>query len=88
MVGAVVYLLCAATALACAGLLLRGYGRSGARLLLWAGLCFAGLTLNNVMLFVDKVVVADVDLSTWRALPALAGTLVLVYGLIWEETKA
>ncbi len=85
---ATVYVLSALISLACATLLLRSFVQTRAALLFWAGLCFAGLTLNNVMLFVDKVVVADVDLSTWRALPALAGTLVLVYGLIWEETKA
>ena len=56
-------------------------------LLFWAGLCFVGLSLNNVMLFVDKVLVTDVDLSTWRALPALVGMLLLVYGLVVEETQ-
>jgi hypothetical protein len=56
-------------------------------LLFWAGLCFVGLTLNNVILFVDKVVVTDVDLSTWRTLPALAGMLLLVFGLVWEERQ-
>jgi hypothetical protein len=45
------------------------------------------LTLNNVVLFVDKVVATDVDLSTWRSLPALAGMLLLVLGLLWEETR-
>ena len=47
-----------------------------------------GLTLNNVMLFVDKVVVTNVDLSTWRTLPALAGMLLLVLGLVWDERQA
>ena len=51
-----VYALCALTSLACAALLLRGYVRSRVRLLLWSGLCFAFLFLNNVLLFVDKVV--------------------------------
>jgi hypothetical protein len=37
---------------------------------------------------VDKVVVTDVDLSLWRTIPALAGTLALVLGLLWEETRA
>ena len=84
---AAVYILSALISLACAVLLLRSFARTRAGLLFWAGLCFAGLTLNNVMLFVDKVVVSDTDLSTWRALPALAGTLLLVYGLVWEETQ-
>ena len=82
-VGSIVYALCALTSIACAVLLLRGYRRSGVRLLLWSGLCFAGLALNNVLLFID-VRVVDVDLSLWRTIPAVAGVIVLLYGLIWE----
>jgi len=43
--GAVIYSLCALTALACAILLLQAYRRGGYRLLLWSGLCFVGLTV-------------------------------------------
>lgn len=82
--GPAVYLLCAATALACAVLLLRAYGRSHARLLLWAGLCFLGLTLNNAFVFVDLVLVPSVDLFTWRNVAALVGVGTLLYGLIWD----
>ena len=79
-----VYTLCALTSLACAVLLLRGYASSRARLLLWAGLCFAGLAANNVLLLIDKRVVPTMDLSMWRSLPALAGVALLLYGLVWE----
>ena len=79
-----VYALCALTSTACALLLLRGYLRSRFRLLLWSGLCFAGLALNNVILFVDKQVVPDVDLSVWRSLPAVAGIALLLYGFVWD----
>lgn len=80
-----VYVLCAATSLACAVLLLRGYARTGTRLLLWSGLCFAGLALNHVVLVVDLMIIGpDVDLSTWRLAPAAAGMLLLLYGLVWE----
>ena len=79
-----VYLLCAATALACSVLLLRGYGRTGARLLLWSGLCFAALTLENVILFADLVVFPDTDLAAVRTAAALSGALMLLYGLVWE----
>jgi len=61
-----VYVLCALTSLACTALLLRSYAETRVRLLLWSGLCFAGLALNNVILFVDKVVAPDVDLSLVR----------------------
>jgi heme/copper-type cytochrome/quinol oxidase subunit 4 len=80
-----VFALCALTSIACATLLLRGYARSRARLLLWSGLCFVGLALNNVLLFVDMRVVSQTDLSVWRTLPALFGLVVLVYGLVWES---
>ena len=79
-----VYLLCALTSGGCAVLLLRAYARSRTRLLLWCALCFVGLALNNVLLFTDLVLVPDVDLSVIRQLPALAGVMVLVYGLIWD----
>lgn len=78
-----VYLLCAATSLACAALLLRGYARSGPRLLLWSGLCFAGLALENVFLFLDVIIFPEINLAAWRSLPALAGLLLLLYGLVW-----
>jgi uncharacterized protein DUF5985 len=81
-----VYILSALISLASAVLLFRSFARTRASLLFWAGLCFAGLTLNNVLLFVDEVV-ADADLSSWRTLPALGGMLALVYGLVWEETQ-
>jgi hypothetical protein len=79
-----VYALCALTSTACAVLLLRGYARSHFRLLLWSGLCFVGLALNNILLVVDKQVVPDVDLSAWRTLPALAGVALLLYGFVWD----
>jgi len=80
-----IYLLCAATALACAGLLLRGYGRTRHRLLLWSGLCFLGMFLNNIVLILDRLVFPDRDLSTWRLGLALLALLPMLYGLIWED---
>ena len=80
-----VYLLCAATSSLCAVLLFRAYAGTGTRLLLWSGLCFTGLALNNGVLVVDLLVVPDVDLSTWRLVPAVLGVALLLYGLIWES---
>ena len=80
----VIYVLCALTSLACAVLLLRGYARSRQRLLLWSGLCFVGLALNNVLLIVDVRVVPAMDLSVIRMLPALAGVALLIYGFVWD----
>ena len=81
---AIIYSLCALTALGCAVLLLRGYKRSRYRLLLWSGLCFLLLAANNVLLLLDKIVVTGTDLALVRALTALAGLGFLLYGLIWE----
>lgn len=79
-----VYLLCAATALACGALLLRGFYRTQSRLLLWCGLCFLCLTGENVILFVDRILVPEVNLLLIRRGFALGGVIVLLYGLVWE----
>jgi hypothetical protein len=81
----IVYLLCAATSLLCAVLLFRGYARTGVRLLFWSSLCFAGLMLDNLMLYIDLQVVRDINLEVWRKLPGLIGISLLVYGLVWES---
>lgn len=79
-----VYILCAAASLTCTVLLLRAYRRGGARILLWSGLCFAALTVNNILLFMDKVIVPGTELWLARSIAATAGLLVLLYGLIWD----
>jgi hypothetical protein len=79
------FLLCAATCVLCAVMLFRAYFRQRDRLLLWSGICFAGLVVENVMLYIDVVVVPGVDLSLWRKLPGLAALAVLVVGLIWDS---
>jgi hypothetical protein len=77
----VAYVLCALTALICAALLLRGYWRSGAALLLWCGLFFVAMTIENVVLFIDLVMVPHIDLLLLRQTIAFVGTILLVYGL-------
>jgi hypothetical protein len=81
-----VYLLCSATSLLCLLLLIRAYQRSGVKLLLWSALCFVGLALNNLLLFIDVVVLpSSVDLMPLRQLTALGAVAVLLYGFIWES---
>ena len=80
-----VYLLCAATSSLCAVLLYNGYRTSRTRLLFWSSLCFIGLALNNVLLFLDLVVVASVDLSLVRTAVATGAMLSLCLGLVWES---
>ena len=79
-----VYLLCLATSVLCAVLLIRSYRRSRTKLLLWSALCFVGLAANNLFLFVDAVVLPTVDLRALRHLSSLAAIAVLVYGFVWE----
>lgn len=80
-----VYVLCALTSATCMGMLVRGYLRRKVRLLLWSSLCFAGLTVNNLVLLFDLIIFPRVDLAVIRSVPALLGLLVLLYGLIWES---
>lgn len=80
-----IYTLDALTALLCTILLLRAYLRGRYRLLLWSGLCFAALTMNNVLLVLDKIVFLEVDLAPLRAAVALAAMAILLYGMIWDS---
>lgn len=82
---AVIYLLCALTALSCCVLLFRSWKRTHVALLFWSALCFAGLSVNNVLLVLDKLVLSDVNLNWPRLLAALVSVLLLLFGLIWEE---
>jgi hypothetical protein len=81
----VIYTLDALTALLCTVLLLRAYLHGRYRLLLWSGICFAGLTLNNVLLVLDKLMLPDIDLSPLRSAVALAAMAILLYGMIWDS---
>lgn len=79
------YLLCAVTSVACAILLLRGYRTNRARLLYWSAWCFGALSLNNILLFVDLIVVPDLSLALVRSSVALVGMVLLLFGLVWES---
>lgn len=78
------YLVAVLTCLACTVLLFRGYAGSGARLLLWSALCFVFLTVNNVLLFFDLAVFAELDLRPYRLAAALVGLVFLLYGFLFE----
>ena len=80
-----IYALCTLTSLTCAWLLLRSFMHNKYRLLFWSGLCFVGLSANNLLVVLDKLVFPSVDLLTWRLMAALVSVLLLLYGLIWED---
>ncbi len=81
---ALVYLLCIATSITCLVLLVRGYRRSGVKLLFWSALCFVGLALNNLFLFLDAIVFPDINFMPMRNLSTFLALVVLLYGFIWD----
>jgi hypothetical protein len=85
MMAAAIYTLCALTSILCFVLLWRSWRQSGSRLLFWSALCFAALSVNNVILVLDTLVFTEVDLGVWRLGAGLVAVLLLLYGLVWEE---
>ena len=79
------YIVTIVTTLTCAVLLLRAYFRVRNRLLLWSGLCFIGLTIDNVLVFADIVVFPALDLFTYRLASAAIAISLLLFGLVWER---
>jgi hypothetical protein len=83
-----VYLLCFGASLTCALLLLAAYARDRSSLLLWACLGFVGLTLNNLLLVIDLVVLPiGVDLWAVRQVSAAASIGIFLYGFLWKEGR-
>jgi hypothetical protein len=86
MAALIIYSLCALTSIMCLILLWRSWRASGARLLFWSALCFAGLSVNNVLLVLDRIVwPVEVDLTMARLLSALASVAMMLFGLVWAE---
>lgn len=80
-----VYMSAAVLSAACAIMLFRGYGRNRVHLLFWSALCFLGLALNNILLFVDRIILPNsIDLSLPRGLTGVAAMALLIYGLVRE----
>ena len=79
-----VYLLCFVTSLTAMLLLVRSYAQRRTRLLLWSALAFVALAVNNLLLFLDVVILPDVDLRALRDVSALAAVALLLYGFTWE----
>lgn len=82
--GTLVYILCAATSTLCAFMLLKSFVQTKTRLLLWSGICFSLLALANAVLYVDLLVIPQVDLSPLRNFLTAVGSIILLFGLIWE----
>ena len=84
---AAVFILCFLTSGACAFLLARNYRRTGTRLLMWSALCFGLLALNNAVVFIDALLLPDIDLAVPRLGLSLAAVSVLLFGFIWEAEE-
>ncbi|MFZ5475663.1 MAG: DUF5985 family protein [Myxococcota bacterium] len=82
---ALVYGTCLLTALACAGLLLRAYRRTGTGLLLWAGLCFAVLAVNEALVIVDLVLVPGRSFEVYRTAAGLLAVTLMLVGLVFQR---
>jgi hypothetical protein len=85
MIFQVVYTLCAVMSLLCAGLLLRSYVKGKSRLLLWSSLCFVMLFVNNLLLFLDLLVIPTIDLGVVRGITSTLALGILVFGLVWDS---
>jgi hydrogenase/urease accessory protein HupE len=70
--------------LCCGILLARAYAAGRKRLLLWSAVCFFGLSITDLLVFVDLVLLPNVNLYLLRLLVATGSMLILLYGLIWE----
>lgn len=82
----VTFILCTIISLISAILLMRSAKGPQGRFLFWGAIYFLGAALNNILLYIDAVVVPDVD---WALAPNLVGLVsiaILIYALIWEAT--
>ncbi len=78
-----IYSLCAVTSLSCAFLLFIQYYRRHHKLLMWSAVCFLGFALNNILLFVDLIIIPNgPDLSQVRILPSALGVTFLIVCLV------
>ena len=81
----IVYALCFLTCAACAWLLMRSYRQAGGRMLFWAAICFLLLSINNLMVIIDILIIPDINLGVARLVAALPGVGLLIYGFVWRE---
>jgi hypothetical protein len=80
---AAIYLLCIFTSGLCAWLLTTAFRQRRQGLLLASAVCFSLLTLNNLLVFTDLILLPRIDLSLARLLTALFAGAVLLCGIIW-----
>lgn len=84
MFQSIVYILCFLTSAACAWLLFASFLKVRQRLLAWSALCFGLIAAANLLVFVDIIVLPDVDLLLLRQLMNFVAIAVMIYGLVVE----
>ena len=84
LVQSAVYLLCSLTSFIAMLLVYRSYLQNRTRLLLWTALAFVALAANNLVLFVDIVMLPGISLLLLRHLVSLLAVGLLLYGFVWE----
>jgi hypothetical protein len=58
--------------------------RERTTILLWIGLSFVLIAINNLLVFTDVIIWPTIDLLPLRRLSSVAAAAVLVVGLAWE----
>lgn len=86
--GFFVYALCALTSLVCFGLLFRQHRRTPSRLAMRSSIAFLCFAISNIILFIDLIVVPQIDLQLWRNLFNLIGGLVLLFALTSDRERS
>jgi hypothetical protein len=81
---AAVYFLCFLGSGLCAYLLVSSFRRRREKLLWWSAICFCLLAGNNLLVFVDLILLPQIDLIFGRALTSLFAVAALLYGFVWE----
>ena len=85
VIAEMIYALCAATSLVAAVLLFRQRRARPTRLLLWSVVGFLGLTLNNLLVWIDISLLPANNLALPRAIAGAVAMMALLYGLIRES---
>lgn len=71
--------LCALTSLFCAIALLRSFSIKRVGKLFWIALCFVGFAFENILLFLDLILLPNISLGPLRYGVALAGVVCLSF---------
>jgi hypothetical protein len=85
MMATVIYGLCTVLCAWIAWSLARHHARTRSRVLFWSAMCFSVLTLSNLMLVFDKLLLPGQDLAVMRKGTALLAICLLLYGLVFED---